>query len=225
MRRMILLGIPQILVLAAFLLPERAGATFVLDSGTPTSSTFPILNNTDWDAAEFSATAGETITQLSTYLTSMTGNGDNFAFDIYYNTANGVNFLGTRNAQLSPDGLIALTATGTYAASGWNSTSVNWVVPTTGDYWLAIQGDAPGTRSLPNFDAQEETSASTGTVPALAFAYDSGISFATGSGVPIGLEVTVAAVPEPATWGSIAAGGLLVLCVWTARRRVISSAS
>jgi hypothetical protein len=94
-------------------------------------------------------------------------------------------------------------------ASGWNSTSVDWVVPTSGDYWLAIEGDTAGTHNLPTFDAQEEASVSTGMVPALAFAFDSGTGFRTAGAEPIGLEVV--AVPEPAGWWFLAGGGILAL--------------
>jgi hypothetical protein len=63
--------------LAACLSPRGARAQpFILDTGTPTSGTYPILSNSQWFAAEFVATAGETITALSAYLTSMSGNGD-----------------------------------------------------------------------------------------------------------------------------------------------------
>ncbi len=202
-------------VLVACLSPRGARAQqFVLDTGTPTSGTYPILNNSDWFAAEFYATAGETITDLSAYLTSMTGNGDTFAFDIYTN--GGGSFLSTRNSSLST--LLAFSATGTYSASGWNTASVDWVVPTSGDYWLAIEGDTLVGRSLPTFDAEEETSSSTGTVPALGLAYDSGVQFSTSNAVPIGLEVTAASVPEPAGWWFLLGGGILVVWLRGGRR-------
>jgi hypothetical protein len=188
---------------------------YVLDTGTPTSGTYPILNNADWFAAEFSVQAGETITQLSAYLSSISsGNGDNFAFDIYSNDSGA--FASTRNAQLST--LLVYTATGTYSASGWNATSVDWVVPTSGDYWLAIEGDTSASFP-PSFDAEEETSSGTGAVPALAFAYDSGTGFKTSTGVPIGLEVTAASVPEPAGWWFLAGGGVLMIWLRGDRRR------
>jgi hypothetical protein len=202
MKEVINLRIAYVLLLAVFILPHRASAQqFILDSGTPTGTAFPILSNSQWFAGEFAATAGQTVTQLSAYLTSMTGNGDNFAFDIYED--DGGAFLNTRNSSLSQ--LLEFTDPGTYAAPGWNTTSASWVVPATGDYWLAIEGDTPGTRNLPTFDAQEETSAGTGTVPALAFALDTGTQFKTSGAVPIGLEVTAVAAPLPSgLWMSLA---------------------
>jgi len=200
----------------ASLLPHgvRAGQ-FDLDTGAPTSGTYVILNNMDWFAGEFSAQAGETITQLSAYLTSMTGNGDSFAFDIYAD--DGGSFLATRNSSLGR--FLAYSATGTYSAPGWNATDVDWVVPASGDYWLAIEGDTPGTHNLPTFDVEEGTSNGTGTVPALAFAFDSGVQFKTSGAVPIGLEVTATTVPEPAGWWFLAGGGVLLFCLRGDRRR------
>jgi len=206
-----------LLVSVACLSPRGAHAgQFVLDTGTPASSTFPIVSNADWYAAEFYATAGETITDLSAYLTSMTGNGDNFAFDVYTDGSGG--FLSARNSALS--GFLAFSAIGTFSAAGWNTTSVDWVVPASGDYWLAIEGDTAGTHNLPTFDAQKETSVSTGSAPALAFAGDTGTGFKTSNGAPIGLEVTAATVPEPAGWWFLAGGGILAFCLRGGRRRL-----
>jgi hypothetical protein len=206
-----------LLALAACLLSRGVRAQqFVLDTGAPVSGNAVILSNGEWFAAEFYATAGETITELSAYLTSMTGNGNNFAFDIYVSA--GGSFLTTRNAQLNT--LLAFSATGTFQASGWSTTAVDWVVPESGDYWLAIEGDSTATHNKPTFDVQEETSLGTGTVPALAFAYDTGTEFATSGAVPIGLEVTAAAaVPEPSGWWFLAAGGIVAFCLRGGHRR------
>jgi MYXO-CTERM domain-containing protein len=201
-----------LVVVSSFISSEARAQSFILDSGVPATTTYPIMNNADWFAGEFSATAGETVTDLSVYMHSIaSGNGNNFAFVIYTDD-NGA-FLTTRNANLSGNGLVELTATGTFTAAGWNTSTVDWTVPTTGNYWLAVEGNTPGTRNLPNYDLVQETGTATGTVPALAFAYDSGTQFSTSTGVPIGLEVTVAAVPEPASWalGVVAVGVLVFL--------------
>lgn len=207
MKDRIKLSIALGLLVALLILPGRASAQeFILDSGTPAGTAFPILSNSQWFAGEFAATAGQTVTQLSAYLTSMTGNGDNFAFDIYQD--NGGSFLNTRNSSLG--NLLEFTDTGTYTAPGWSRASANWNVPATGNYWLAIEGNTPGTRNLPTFDAQQEISAGTGTAPALAFALDSGTQFKTSGAPPIGLEVAVSAAPLPsAFWMS----SLLIVAV------------
>jgi hypothetical protein len=101
-----------------------------LDTGTPQGTTFPILNSVDWFAAEFTATAGETITQLSADLNpNLGGQGTALTFAIYSSTG----FIGGRNLTAQ------YTAGATFEGSGWNSTSANWTVPTTGDYWVVLE--------------------------------------------------------------------------------------
>ncbi len=86
-------------VLAAILLsPGLANASYVLDTGTPTSTSGPaIFNPTGWYAAEFTVSATENITSLSAYLTQNGQVGSAFTFDIYSST----NFLTTRVGSLS----------------------------------------------------------------------------------------------------------------------------
>ena len=87
------------LVLAAALTlaalePGIASASFVLDTGTPPATGTPsaVLNTSDWYAAEFSVTAGQTINSLSAYLTQGVGTvGDSYTWDIY---STAFNFLG-----------------------------------------------------------------------------------------------------------------------------------
>jgi hypothetical protein len=199
--------LPKILVLAMSLLPVMSQAAFVLDTGTPTGTGGPLeISSADLVGAEFSATAGEDITQLSAYLAPGAGNGNSLIFDIFSG-----NLVGS-HATKTLIGAMTATFSGT---TGWTSTDVNWVVPTTGNYWFVIQGNGGGT----TFDAPLETSTTTGTVPAREFVFssNSGSSFSS-SPSGIGLEVSVSA-PEPATYGSIAGAGLLTLAVCAPRRQ------
>jgi len=198
---------------AVMLSPGIANASFVLDTGTPTSTSGPTtLSASQWLAGEFSVTAGEDITSLSAYLTQGAGQvGDTFSFDIYSNSG----FIGNRSYASSE----VYSASGTFTANGWNTTAVNWVPTSTGNYWLALQLTASNTningssgRAEQGLDAPVETSATTGTVPALQFAYlGSGTlgQYTTQGALPIGLEINAAPVPLPAAvWllGSAAAG-------------------
>jgi len=187
-------------IIVTFLLPGLAQAqSFILDTGTP-SSTPPaeyVIGGASSIAVEFSVTAGETITQLSAYLAPDTG-GSNFTFDIYSSLRTNGNRVGA-----------SYVDTGTFTASSatWVTSSANWVVPATGDYWLALQGSTGN-----NFDAPAESSTTTGTVPAIAFADASSNSFFyTVSSTPIGVEIT--ATPEPNAWllALVGVGAFLVL--------------
>jgi hypothetical protein len=187
---------------ATLLLPGIASASYVLDTGTPDGSGGPstVLNSAQWVAAEFYATAGETITSLSAYLLGAGTNVPNvntFSFDIY----SGTNFNGrsTSRTLLQP-------VTATYEGDGWNTATLNWTVPTTGDYWLALQvgGTAQATNGL---YLPTEPSTSTGTVPALGFAYlnsNTGGKFLTTGAPTFGVEVS--AVPLPTGFWLLASG-------------------
>ena len=183
-------------LVAALSLPNQAKAQFVLDTGTPTGSSLPILNINDSYAAEFSANAGQTLTLFSAYLTPNTG-GTTFLFDIYSS-------LRTTSSRVSP----VYTISGTYTAAGWNSSVANFTIPTTGDYWLAIQGVSGSA-----FDVPTESSTTTGTAPAIAFA-TAGTStdlYSVSTAAPVGLQVT--ATPEPSAWALalLAVGGFVYL--------------
>lgn len=174
------------LALAA-LEPGIASADFVLDTGTPTGSTSVVLNASGWYAAEFSVTAGETIGSLSAYLTQGSGQpGNTFTWDIY--SAAGT-FTGPNREAAT------YSKTGTFSANGWNTTSVNWTPTTTGSYWVALQ--VTGASQTPGLDLLTESSVSSGTAPALAFA-SAGTNgrYALETANPVGLEVS--AVPLPA---------------------------
>jgi len=188
-----LMGTALAVVLLA---PGIASASFVLDTGVPGGSSSYVLSSAQWVAGEFAVTAGTDITDLSAYLTQGAGSvGDTFTFDIY---STATSFTGRASGRTS-----VYTATGTFEQNGWTTTAVNWTPTTSGDYWLALQVNA--SNSTKGLDLPSETSATTGTVPALGFAYlGSGTnSEYTTSGAPsIGLEVTAASpVPLPgALW-------------------------
>lgn len=194
------------LTLAA-LEPGIAAADFVLDTGTPTGTTSVVLNSSGWYAAEFSVTAGETIGSLSAYLTQGTGQpGNSYTWDIY--SASG-NFLGANRE------LATYTKTGTFSANGWNTTAVNWTPTTSGLYWVALQ--VTGASQTPGLDLPIESSVSSGSVPATAFA-SAGTNnrYALETANPVGLEVS--AVPLPAAaW--LLGSGLLGLGGMIRRRR------
>ena len=183
--------------IATLLLPAVAHAqSFVLDTGTPTNTgTEYVIGGSSSIAAEFSINAGQTVTLLSAYLAPDTG-GSTFTFDIY----SSLRTTGNRVGAVYVD-------TGTFTTTGWTSSTASWTAPTTGDYWLALQGSTGN-----NFAAEAETSTSTGTVPAIAFADASSSSFDyTTSSTPIGVEIT--ATPEPSAWllALVAAGLFLGL--------------
>jgi hypothetical protein len=178
------------LTLAA-LEPGIASASFVLDTGTPPAGTASaLLNTSDWYAAEFSVTAGETINSLSAYLTQGAGTvGDSYTWDIY---STAYNFLGANRAAA------VYSVTGNFTANGWNTTAADWTPTTSGLFWVALQVSSTGqTRGL---DLVTESSTSTGTAPAIAFASATGSAsnpkYVLETTAPVGLEVS--AVPLPA---------------------------
>jgi hypothetical protein len=199
-------------VASLILIPGIASADFVLDTGTPNGSGAPvILSTAQWLAGEFAVTAGQDITALSAYLTQGVGEpGDTFTFDIYSSAG----FTGRSTGRN-----LVYSAGGTFLANGWNSTAVNWTPTSSGDYWLALQ--VSSTSQTKGLDAPVETSAGTGTVPALAFAYlGSGTSgeYTTAGAPAIGLEVTESPVPLP-TSALLLGSGLLGGIGAVARRR------
>ena len=200
------------LTAAAALVPGIASASVLLDTGTPPppSSTGPqpmVLNKTDWWAAEFTVGAGETITQLAAYLTQGVGQPeDTFTWALY--TQSGIS-LGTGR----PTALETISGTFDPTTSGWSVTDVDWTVAP-GDYWIAMQ--VSSTSQTRGLDLPVETSATTGTVPALGFAFAGSTGRYSQSSTGVGLEVS--AVPLPAA-ALLFGSGLLGLGTTLGRRR------
>jgi hypothetical protein len=196
--------------------PSVASASMVLDTGTPTNSTTYLLNMGQWLAEEFNVSSLSEITSIAAYLTQGAGQpGDHFTLDIYSSSG----FTSRSSQRPGP----VYTAQGTYSADGWNTTATNWTPTTTGSFWVALQvgstSSATGTRGL---DAVAETSTTTGTVPALAFAIagSNGQYAIQGSAVdPVGLQVSQ--VPLPAA-GWLLVSGLAGLTGVVRRRRKVA---
>jgi hypothetical protein len=181
--------------------------SFVLDTGQPASNTSPapVVLSAPY-AAEFAVSANTQITNVSAWLTAGGAQpGQTFTFALYSSSS----FTSLRFSNLSP--LANDTVSPSYETAGWTSAIVNWNLATAGDYWLVIE---PGSTS--QLDLPQETSSSTGTVPALSFAKKNGSGTMTaGTGPAIGLEIT--AVPEPSTYALMLAG--VSLLAWIARAR------
>jgi hypothetical protein len=194
---------------ALAVLPGIASADFVLDTGTPTGTgPAALLNSSNWYAAEFSVTAGETIGALSAYLTQGVGAvGSTYTWDIY----------STSGTFTGPNREAPITSfTGTFSGNGWNTTAVNWTPTTSGSYWVALQVIA-GTGETTGVDLPTEASASTGTVPATAFAYaGSNARYALETNTPVGLEVSTVPLPA-AAW--LLGSGLIGFGARIRRRR------
>lgn len=189
------------LLTAAVLAPSLASASFVLDTGTPTSDTgAPVgtLSTSNWVAAEFDVTnANQLVNDLQVYLTEGSGNvGDKFTVDIY---ASGSSFTSTRSSGRTLD----YTTTGTFTANGWNDVAMNWTPTASGDYWVALQVSTTSQTKGLSLPGAGITTAS-GTAPALAFAYAGtngayNIESTTAPTSPFGIELSQASpVPLPA---------------------------
>jgi len=177
-------------LLGAMVAPGIASAGLVLDTGAPTgSSTTNLLDGTDYYAAEFNLSAGETITSVMAYLTAgLDQPGDTFTMAIY-----GSNLLTSRSA--SPLFSGQATYSGTGSAGEWDGLSgLSWTVSTTGTYWAAVEVGSADTAiglGLP-------TTANNGTAPALAFASNTGSGYAASS-TAFGIQVSAVPLP-PALW-------------------------
>jgi hypothetical protein len=193
---------------AILLAPGMASASFILDTGAPTSTTGGSeLTNTEWFAAEFTLSNTESISSLSAYLAPLDSTA--YQYDIY----SGTGFTTTRATSL-----VALDqVSATFTTTGWNTTNTSGITLGPGTYWVALEITASAGRGGTGLDLPSTgISTTSGTAPAQAFAYYSttgGSTFATSSTAAFGIQIAATPVPLPgAAWllGSAVAGlGLL----------------
>lgn len=184
------------------LAPAIANASLVLDTGTPTTgANLEELTTSQWFAAEFSLSAGETVTSLSAYLAGNTG--ATYTLDIF----SGANFTGVRLSSQTLD----YSTGGTFTTNNaWNTTSANWTAPTSGNYWLAIEVTGTQPRGT---NVNVLTTANNGTAPAEGFAYlgsSTNGEFTTSGAPDVAFQVNAAPVPLPPA-ALLFGGGLLGL--------------
>ena len=192
-----------------------SASTLVLDTGTPPldssgnpTTSLAVLNTADWYAAEVYLSAGETVTQLSAYMyQGVGGPSGSFTWDIY----SSANF--TANSHISP--LYSDTSGVFNTSNAWNATAVNWTPTTSGYYWVALQ--VSSTSQTRGIDLPLESSATSGNLPATAFAFAGTNHQYNLSSNGFGIEVS--AVPLPAAvW--LLGSGLMGLGLFGRRRRV-----
>jgi hypothetical protein len=212
------------LLVAAFF-PGLASASYLLDTGLPTSNTgapVTLLNTSQFVAAEFDVTtANVAITELAAYLTLGVGNvGDKFTVDVYSTS----NFTGRANQRTQ-----LYSTTGTFTQNGWNDVTMNWTPTSSGNYWVALQVSSTSQTKGLDLPGAGITTASaatpSGTAPAIAFAYAGtngqyAVESTSAPTTPFGVELMQATpVPLPsAAWLMMSGmiGGLAFV-----RRRVV----
>jgi hypothetical protein len=190
-------------LMAAAALPGTASATYVLDTGTPTSGVMAMsLDSGDYYAAEFSLASGSTVTSIQAYMTNAffaDSPGDTFTLAIY----SGNNFLNNRNAAA------VFSTQGTYESDGWNGASgLSWTASTGGNYWAAVEINPPGDTAA-NLALPSPTSG--GTVAAQDFAFNdgSGNGYSDAGALPFGIQVAATTpVPLPPSLWLFACGAL-----------------
>ncbi|HVW69897.1 MAG TPA: hypothetical protein VHB68_13040 [Steroidobacteraceae bacterium] len=192
---------------AVSLAPLGAQAAYLLDTGIPSGSGLPVvLDSNDYAAAEFSLSAGQTITSIQAYVTAgIDTSGDTFTISLYSDGS-----LGGRN----PTSVYSGQAT--YTADGWNGlTGLDITGLTAGNYWVALEVNGSSDSAL---GLALPTGATGGSAAALhyAFSNDGGTTYTVDDSLPIGLQVQ--AVPLPGALllfgsGLLGLGGV-------ARRRV-----
>jgi hypothetical protein len=197
---------------AVSLAPLGAHAAFVLDTGSPTGSGLPLtLDGNDYSAAEFVLGSAQTITSIQAYVTAgIDQPGDTFTVALY-----SASDFGGRSS--SP----VFSGQATYEQDGWTGlTGLDITGLAAGDYWAAVEvgsSDSAIGLALPSPGAG-------GTVPALAYAFNSGSGYSTDGAVPIGMQVEVAPVPLPGALLLLGSGLLGVGGIGGAARRRRASA-
>ena len=172
------------MLLAGSMLPGLAQASYLLDTGAPDNSGFPLsLDGADFAAAEFNLAPGQIIGSIQGYLSggSSGSPGDTFTIALY--AADGSNGL---------PGTAVWSGQGTYQANGWNGLSnLGLSGLSAGKYWAAFEvGPADSTAGL-----LLPTQAGSGSALALFYAFNSGSGYQLMSGEAFGVQVS--AVPLP----------------------------
>jgi hypothetical protein len=178
------LSLALLLAIGPFSATAQAG--FVLDTGVPDNSKFPlVLDAANFVAAEFSLAAGQTnIHSIQAYLNG--GNsgmpGDQFTVALYSADGSG-NLPGTA----------LWTGHATFQADGWNGLDNVYVSGlTAGNYWVALEVGSPNDTA----GLLVPVIATGGSAPASAYAFNAGSGYDYMTGENFGVRVTV---PEPAT--------------------------
>jgi len=194
-------------VAAICLVPAVANASLVLDTGTPGSgATLYQVSTSQWFAAEFYLSAGQTVDSVAAYLS---GNaGETYTLDIFSNTG----FTNSRNYGQSQ----VYTTSGTLTTNNaWNTTSTDWTATTSGYYWVALE-EASSPRG---FSLDLASTTNNGTAPAAAFAFLGANGEFTSTGAPdVAFQVDATPVPLPAP-ALLLGGGLLGLIGFARGRR------
>jgi hypothetical protein len=184
------------LVLAAALLANAAGATTLINTGTPDGSQLAYaLDSSNFLAVAFDAPQAWRIDSVAAFLAGGVP-GDHFTVALY------------QDAPGKPGDLLA-AATVSFDADGWNAASgLAWTLPGAGHYWLALEG-ADGA-----FTASAGGLAMPGVT---AFADGGFLGYQAYPGIQFGLQVA-GAVPEPTT-GLLLLAGLGLLAGGLGRRQ------